>query len=490
MSEIDLNCCGATEPTNPKRDVFGRKSKRANHLFQLTNPIPDEIKDIDSIAKVFKKWNFVPYSSDGSMSQHSLLSWYLMLATLSPTNSAAIQKKLKFAVGGKARVIRSEDPEFDVGTESDPVSKDDAKMFVDNVKQFVKFDDGISKFVGKLGWQYEATGNGFVELSISTVMGNTRTSLKSYKTTSCLFVATNAGENKVVAISPVWTEKYLDKHPPRLVPMFPVFTKENGVLKTMFQLKSGSNEWYGRPPSDGSDVYKYREVQDSIYQVRAAATNFTGQLIIELEDDDPQFRPAIDDAEAINAGDENFVDRFEKNFTNKGDDPQSVVIASRPYGSRPMFVFQVSPNTKENWYKVTGEIAEMHILRSHMITPRFLGFEVSGGFSTDVYISDYVLNVQPVIAELHAEIMDFVNGILTECWRIVGKPELNEFSLAFAPPIQTTVDEFKVGSDSTPATAETPDPENTSADTTPEPDPNAQNIPFDEPASIRKQTRT
>jgi hypothetical protein len=445
MSEVvDLNCCAETEPTNPKRDLFPQKRVKRAHIFRLENPIPAEIRDTGEIKRLFRSWNFIPYAGISADSGHTLLMWYLMLAKLSPTNAAAISKKIKFAFGGKARVIRAKDPEYETGEEMLPVSVQETKQFIENLKRFVVFQGGVSKFHGRVAWQFEATGNAFVELSVATVAGQTRCVLRPIRTTNVLFVNTPAGEPRAVAISPVWTDEYLKKNPPRVVPLFPVYGKDgDGALHTIFQLKAGDNAWYGRPQSEGADLYKYREVQDAMYQVRAAASDFTGQLIIEVEDDNPQYAPAIDDENAVRAGEPGFVEQFEKNYTTKGDDPQSVLIASRPYGSKPMFVFQVSPNTKENWYKVTGGISEMQIVRAHGLTPRFLGFDVSNGFSSEVYLWDYILNVEPVIDEFRAEIMNFVNQIITETWALTGNDEMNAFSLTFSPPIQSTLEDFK-----------------------------------------------
>jgi len=448
MSEqIDLNeCCPDTEPTNPKRDVFPRRmAKRVNHLFRLSNPIPDEVKDSTELKKVFRNWNLVPFAGNTQYTSHSLLGWLLMLYKMSPTNNAAINKKIKFAVGGKARVVRSVDPEFETGDELEPVTNDEANNYVAALKTFFEFEGGIGKFHERIATQYEATGNGWVELSMATVMGQTRIALRSHRMTNVMYINTKPDEPRAVAISPVWTDAYLNKHEPRVVPIFPVFRRDGGVLRTMFHLKHGDNSWYGRPPSEGADVYKYREVQDEIYQVRAAASDFTGQLILEVEDDNPQFAPAIDDKNAINTTNKKFVEQMEENFTQKGDDPQSIYFASRPYGSKQMFVFQISPNTKESWYKTTGEIAEARILRAHGITPRFLGFDVANGFSTEVYISDYVMNVEPIIQDLHDTIMNFTNFIITEGWKLVGQVEWNVYSLAFAPPIQSTIEDFKNG---------------------------------------------
>ncbi|MGL6008478.1 MAG: hypothetical protein ACRC1D_03400 [Culicoidibacterales bacterium] len=443
MSEIDVNCCPETELTNPKRD-FPKKGVKRAHIFRLDNPIPTEVKDTADIQKLFTSWNFIPYAGTSADSGHSLLSWYLMLAKLSPTNAAAIQKKIKYSLGGKAKVVRAVDPEFETGEELLPITTNESKLFIDALKSSAEFEGGVSKFHGRLAWQYKATGNGFVELSVSTVLGQTRCAMRAHKTTNVFFLRTEIGQPKAVAISPVWTDLYLKKNPPRVVPIFPVYTKDkDGVLRTMFQLKNGDNTWYGRPDSEGGDLYKYREVQDAMYQIRAAASDFTGQLIIEVEDDNPEFAPAIDDDNAVRAGESSFVDQFEKNYSNKGDDPQSVLIASRPFGSRPMFVFQVEPNTKQDWYKVTGQISEMHIVRSHQLTPRFMGFDVANGFASEVYLWDYILNVEPVINEFRSEIMDFVNTILTEIWKQTGKEEMNQYSLTFSSPIQSTLEQFK-----------------------------------------------
>lgn len=441
---LNTECC-PDETTNPKATMFPRRiAKRANHLFRLNNPIPDEISDSTELKTVFKNWNFVPYAGTLTQTGDSLLSWYLMLAKRSPTHAAAINKKIKFAVGGKAKVIRAVDPEFETGEELEPFAKGEAAKYVAALKQVIEFEGGVSNFHGRVGWQYESNGNSFVELSFKSVLGQSRISLRPHRTFNCKYLNTKPGDARAVAISPVWNHKYLTDNPPRVIPLFPVFTNDGGVLRTMFHKKCGDNSWYGRPPSEGADIYKYREMQDAIYQVRAAASDFTGQLILEVEDDNPQFAPAIDDKNAIKQTGKKFVEQMEENFTNKGEDPQSIYYASRPFGAKQMFVFQISPNTKESWYKITGEIAEHKILRAHGITPRFLGFDVANGFATDVYIADYILNVQPVIAELHAEIMDFVNSILTQCWNLVGQSEWNVYSLAFAPPIQSAIEDFKV----------------------------------------------
>jgi len=410
-------------------------------MFGIKNPIVDEVADTGELKKFFKRWPYVPYAGTTGESGHSLLAWYQMLAKLSPTHGACIAKKIEWCFGGKAIFERAVDPEWQVDGETSPMSLSEQTAFRDALKEFFFFEGGFGKLHMDAGRSLEENGNAFFEVTFSETLGVGRVNVKWQKTMNCLYVNTAAGEAKVVAISPIWSEKYLEKKPPRMVPLFPNYVRsDDGSLKTMFHLKTGENDWYGRPESQNSDVYKYREVQDGLYLVRQAGANFTGQMIIEVEDDDDQ---AIEQENAQKAGFEGFADRFEKNFTNKADDPQSVLVTARPFGSRPMFVFQVRPNTNENWYKVTGEIAEQKITRSHKCTLRFMSFDVSNGLGTDAFLSDYVLNMEPTINALRGRVTNMVNQIVSEGWKLLGKEELAQYSITFAAPIQSAVAEYK-----------------------------------------------
>ena len=440
---LTSDCCDDVT-VNPKQRMRRGTKQRALNIYGIENPIPEEICDSDELKQFFQKWNLVPYSGTTKESGQSLLSWYQMLAQLSPTHSACISKKLKYAIGGKAGIVVALDPEFDTGEETKPIAAAEKVKYRDALNEFIEFEKGLGKFHRSLGWSYEATGNAWVELSYSETIGVGRAHAKPHKVTHCLYVNTKAGEPRIVAISPKWADAYLDKNPPRYVPLFPNFVRdENGAMRTILHLKNGDNTWYGRPESQGSDIYKYREVQDEMYLVKQSASNFTGQLIVEVEDDDPENAPAIDEGAAHDAGFDSFAQRFEHSYTQKSSDPQSVLVTSRPYGSKPMFVYQMRPNTNEQWYKVTGDISQEKIVRSHGLTLRFMGFDIANGFATDVFIGDYVMNVEPVIEELMQDLTRFSNKIISKVWELVGRQELDAYSLIFMPPIQSAIDEYK-----------------------------------------------
>lgn len=447
MSSLN-GCCdddNATTLPSPKEELRKKRRGRLVPLFELKNPIPQEVRDADELQQLWEKWKLVPFAGNDKFTGHATLAWYLMLAKLSPTNGAAIDKLSKYTVGGRGVFIRSEDPDYNIGEESDPLSRAEKERYLDGLKTFIEFEGGVRNFHRLLVWGYKSTGNAWVEMSIATVQGQTRVFLRYVRQTNVMYKRTKPDEMRLGVISPIWDDGYLRKNPPRVVPLFPNFVQEDGAKKTLFHLTAGDNNWYGRPDSQPADLYKYREVQDAMYIVKQAANNFTGQLIVEMEDDGGE--AVINDSDANDAGFDSFADRLIENYTQRSEDPLSVFVTSRPFGTRPMFVFQVQPNTNEGWYKVTGEMSRDYILTAHGCTPRFLGLDVSNGFSTDAFVSDYVMNMEPVINDLRRTIMVFSNRILTAAWEAVGRQELNEISLTFTSPIEEQVERYKTGTE-------------------------------------------
>jgi hypothetical protein len=365
-----------------------------------------------------------------------------MLRKLSPTHGTCISKKTEYAVGGRTKIINAVNPVWNLPTENSEVSLQDQILYSTNVDTFFTFEQGLQNAHAAISTFYQSVGEAYVELSYSTVNGQTRININVHKEKHVLPAKTDT-EYEIYGISKKWSDEYLRLNAPRLVTGYPEFTAdENGVNRTMFVLKSGELDYHGRPKSENGTVYAYREVQDSIYLTKQAAGNFSGQLIIEVEGG--QESDAIDNEGAQGAGFIDFAHRFEDNFSMKADKPQSVLITERPYGAGEMFVFQVKPNTAENWYDVTGEIAIGHITRAHQVTPRFIGKESSNGFSDNAYLMDYLTNVEPTINSLRETIATFTNQIINAGWDILNMQDMKKYSITFDNPIQSMIDLFKM----------------------------------------------
>ncbi len=455
-------CCDETviDPTagalNPLRDRGAKKPHRGQFVLlnSLANPIPKEVSDSEELKKFFQRFPYVPYAGTSMWSSHSLLVFYEMLRRLSPTHGACMSKKATYAFGTAATTIRARNPDFDTGEELVLPSVAERKVYEQALTEQLSFDRPIREFCREVSLDFESTGNGWVELTVAKEMGQARGRLIFHPMTNVMYVNTAPDEAKMVVISPIWTEEYLTQKPPKAVMMYPNWNEdENGAMHTMFHLKDGKNTWYGRPGSEEADMNKYSEVQLTFYRLRATYGEFTGKLIIEVESANPVEDANSDNQAAKDSGFDDYIDRFEDNYSNKGDNPQGVVIVSRPWGSKPMFVFSIPPNQNHYYFKGIAELDSEQILRSHECTKRFMSFDTtSSGFSHDAFIEDYVIHMEPVINHLRLTVMTFINKVVSAFWNYAGREELNAQSLWFGSPIDSTVEAYKVNKASPPAT--------------------------------------
>lgn len=445
-------CCGNEElPKVPDIKARRRRGSKSVQLPDLKNPIPEEIRDTDELQSMLYKYKLVPFAGLDTKTGHSLLLWYMMLAKLSTTHGSVIEKLKTYTIGGRPTIEQRLDPDFNTGEERREVSTAEKIAYRDRLNEIVTWGGlTLKEATERIFKQYKDTGNSFVDMAISTVNGQSRVDIKVRPVYECIYKLTKPGQPKMVAISPVWTNQYLEKNPPEIVPLYPNTVNIEGVQRTILHLKNGGN-WYGRPDSEHGDLFKYREVQDALYIIKQAAANFVGQLILEVEEDNLVSNPVIDDKGAQEQGFDSFADKFEDSFTQKGENPRSVVIASRPFGAKPMFAFQVAPNTNEAWYKVTDKITESKITTAHGVTLRFMGKDVSNGFSQDAFVSDYVMNVEPTINALSHKVVGFLNTVLNAAWALTGNDDMMQYSIEFENPIKSQVERYKNGDVSNPA---------------------------------------
>lgn len=437
------NGCAEPGTYNPKLD---KQPKYRSGMFQvfnsLANPFPKEINDPKEIKDVYKKYPIIPFAGSRESTGDSLIAFYDLLYSLSPTNGSCINKKSAFAFGSRPTASLAVDPDFDVGLEENDLSPQIKTAYRDTLYQYIIFDRPIRQFHRVLCTNYQKTGNAWIKLSIGNTLGQYRAAMAIKKQDHVRYLDRDGSAQ--VAISPIWTEEYLKKNPPDVVPIYPNFkVGAGGTMETMFHLKAGENDFYGRPESNQSDMSKYSEVQTTFYRIRSAYGEFTGKLILEAEAENPKAMLDESDTDARESGYLDEQHRFEDNFTQKSDDPQAVYVTYRPYGSRPMFVYSVPPNSNENFYKVIKGIDQDDIIRSHGCTLRFMAFDTPNGFSSDIFLDDYMLYVKPVIDDLRMTILGFVNKAITAVWEIVGKQAMNQYSLSFTSPVNDDLERYK-----------------------------------------------
>lgn len=416
------DCCGDTPISNLKADLTnGTAGYRRYNYFRFDNPqspVPAQIQDVEEVRRFFIDFDFVPYAGTERYTSHALQAFLLSLSGLSPTQSGIIQAKKRMAFGGKVQIIRRDDPTFDLG-EPAPATDAEKRQFFEflNLIQIFDVADNRISVRDLVKYQFEndeGNGNFYFEMVRVDVRGEKMFRVYDYDPTHCLYVATNPGDPRYIAVSPIWTTDYINRNPPKVLPVYPYWSDDGqGVQRTIVHIKNGNYTWYGRPISQASILDQFLEFQNADYKSKHTATNFVGQALIEVEDAD-QDGGLLDDSTAQTDGFRDAVDQFGKNFTNEARKPQRVLLMSRPAGAKQAFVFQFNPNTQEQWFKVTSEDARDNILRSHGFPGHLLGIDMATGFSSNIYLDVFEIYDATMNKDIQTEFAATVNDIIVK----------------------------------------------------------------------------
>jgi len=417
-------------PVPPIKTQQQMAKGKAFSFADLPNPLPQEIADTSEIIQMHREWRLVPYAGTMEHSGDALRAFLSSMAYLSPTHGACIASKKQTALGKMTvRVRQNED--FVFGTDADaPLATSTAYL------EFLKTVNLDGKTIKEMAEQFhedwEEVGDQFIEIVVATTLGVRSYSLFRHSPASVKYIATKKGQQRYVAISPIWNPMYLKKNPPSVVPLFPAFVQDDdGVERTIIHRKNGKTVWYGRPPVFPSWIFQYREFQDSSYLVKLSNNNFTGQIIIEAEDDNPEQT----DQDARNAGFRNEADRIAANFTAQAVDPTTVWYTTRPYGSKPMFVHEVRPNTSHEFYTAMDAMNERKIIRAHSWSARLMEATEASGLSSNVFM-DALKSRLPVIGNVQENAVAILNRAFQAIVTMEGRREFESLALGFISPYQ------------------------------------------------------
>lgn len=418
------------------------------YMRALQSPIPATIKDADEYARFFKQAKdvFIPYSGTSEYSSHGLLGLLLALRELSPTTSGVLLAKKRFALSGKINIIRQADEVFDIGDveQASEAEKNNFKDFASEVFWRDLSGKPVSpRQIGKwISDDLESTGNAYLEVILTETQGVKSAYVDILRPEDCLYMHTSPGEEQLIAVSPIWTSEYINRNPPRILPVYPALGEVEDAVRTIIHVKEGNYSYYGRPQALAGLNYQYFEWQNSDYLNKTAYSQFSGQVFIEVEDAE---QIAGQDIDAEDSGFQNFAQQAQSNLTNKADDLQTLLISSRPYGAKPAFIFQFSPNSNENWYTVTNDEAERQICKSHGFPRRLVGLEASSGLSSNVFL-DVLRTFSPT---LFRELQQRVEAPINLAYRLAaewfGNSIAEELAVRFTSPYENLLNESSNG---------------------------------------------
>lgn len=401
---------------NPKANTTTRTKGSVFAFKDLENPIALEIVDPSDISKTYKEYPIVPYAGTLDASNDGLLYFLNSMVDLSATLGACVKSIRTYSLGGKLGIEYVNDLDFIFEDEEIELEAGLSRRYVEFIKENITFRDGVTlSEVYRTNYkELKSNGNIWMEVICTNIGGVKKSYINHYKTKNCRFIINKDDpNNKYVAISKSWGYNYLRKYPPKVVPKYPLVEEVDGGFKTMIHVAEGSHDWYGRPDWLAAWLHCYREFQDVSYMTKLAGKDFVGQHLIEIEDDNVELDDIDNDTEAINGGHSNIVDKLEERMSANSDDPQRIIVMTRPHGAKEAFVYSFPAHTKEDFYKISSDLARQKIIENNEWSERLLGNSVVSGFAEDVFMSELKIKEVGVLEDIRTQLSSPINLALS-----------------------------------------------------------------------------
>ena len=446
----DKDCCtvgdGKGNNFNPKTFRYGSTTtKNEQKYFEIVNPLPDQIRDDEEIQLFFRQYPLVPYAGFDRETAHSLLKKFIDFKTASVTTGAILRSINSYSFGGKINFVKNFLPEFDLGEESEEIGRAEKIAFGQFINTIDRGGMSWNELAENMTISDESTGNVFVELVHTETLGVKLSRIILHDPLDCLYLATKEGQRKYIVISKKWNSAYLQKYPPRMIPVFdgtPESYREfsDGTRRTMFHQKNGFYRWYGRPPAESAIIDQFNEHSIRTYLSKQAHKGWIGTTILETERANPT-QKVLDNDRDRKAGFKNTADRFERNYSNRGQDPSSFMILSRPNGTKPMAVNRIAPMTDAKFVRESLTECRANISMAFDWSEALLRKEKSSGFNSDIFKTLIEIQSATKILKVQNRRSYLLNMILKEVSIFNNKPQFLDYGFKFKSTIQNLIEQ-------------------------------------------------
>lgn len=363
-------------------------------LVVADNPIMDEIRDTDDILQMFTKYPLVPFLDGGGCATVKFLR---KMRELSTTHGSCINSIKDFVFGGELDVIRKKEDgfrRFDMS--SAKVNESQFNEYIDFIKSWT--DGATLLHQMKSSYESGATwGNYGIEVTLDSVAGQPVAHIETHDADTFMYILKDGQQvtddsTKYVAISPEFTLWYLDKYPPKVLPVFPmVMEQPDGSLKTFIHWKNQSvgRKWYGLPSWIQGLYHVYLDYQVGTYVTEGYGSRWIGEKFFETfgitndKNGNPSFSKALIDT-----------------FTQKGTNRKRVMHRNAPQNGAATKIHEFKPNTNEKFDVAMSGLSENQVVKAHNWHSLLLGVKVSGQLGNsqeyrEVFKRKYFTKIKP-----------------------------------------------------------------------------------------------
>jgi hypothetical protein len=441
--------------TNIKRP---RLTNVASKLFYTTldrndNPFLEQIRDDELLKKLFYNFPFIPYNGTNQNPQHTLLYVLDVLSKISPTQSAVLNSMSFYCFGGKVSVVESVDTEFSL--KRNELDGTQAEQYYESLK-LIKPRLGF-RGLGKLLFRSrKACGEHYIRINYFQLAGVKDVKIHYVDPLNIMPVIHKKGEPETFITYEDFTIYTLTEKKYDVVGKYPYITQnDDGSFSTIIQHKNGIGT-RGRPDQTGILIDSFREYKDNIFLTRQSANNFTPQVFIEQEEADPEQTINLEN-ESVMEGFKGLSDRLRYNYTNNGDDPETIMWSNRPFGTSASLIHEFTQKSSEKWFVATGSITEKRIIKAYSWSERLMddaNVSSKGGFSSNPMLESLQLKLPLIDAETSIE-EHTINTAIDSAFNWLGI-DFEGYDIKFNNPYRTIID--SLSQVNTPQPAQKADP--------------------------------
>jgi hypothetical protein len=425
--------------TNDIPNIKRQRSGVASKLFytninKTDNPLDDVINDKDKLKQIFKNYPFIPYNGTNQNPQNTMLSVLDILSKLSPTQSSVLNSMSFYLYGGKVGLVESVDTEF--ALEQNVIEGNEAKQYFESLMT-IKPEHGFRELAKSLFKSRKYCGEHYIRINYYQVAGQKKVKIEYLNPLNVMPTITEDGQQDTFITFDEFNNDTIINGKYDIVGKYPYITFDKDYYSTIIQYKNGSAR-RGRPVESAIVIDQYREYKDNLFLTRQSANNFTPQVFIEQEEADPA-QTVNEDRAAIEAQFDNYLERFIANTTNNGDDPQSVLLSNRPFGTKEAFIYEFKQNTSEKWFNITGSITEKRIIKAHGWSDKLMGdSDVGTGLNSSAIIETLKVKLPLIEAQTSIE-ENTINIAIDSAFRWLGI-NFDGVDIKFNNPYQSMID--------------------------------------------------
>lgn len=420
--------------------VQTKKNKKGAVYFkfaELKNPVDEQLVDPSLVKKLYKNLPFIPYAGTTLHSADSFINLLFTLKDGSKSKGTCLNSIKEYSFGGKMEVVKSLNESFKLSNKQAELSLQEQENYILFLQGIIIEEADLLELASNLYDGFSITGDCYLKVVIAKVAGIFVPGIYVVDNRTVRYV--NDGTGKMIAISQKWDYNYIRENEPEFIPVYPNYTETDNEIKFIIHKKNGKG-FYGRPGSVSSLIDQYTEYKETVYRASLATNRFVPDVLIELEAPDPTIQKYEED-ETKESGFDNIQDRLNYEYSNKSEDPASLMLIERGYKSGNAFIHEFNINTKEKYFKTSGDMCKESIFIAHNWSQRLAGVPLANGWSNEAFLDE--LRVKEITVK---NTQNIIEQVLNKAFSVIARymnPEMEKYSINFVHPYRDLLESGK-----------------------------------------------